>query len=232
MKFASALLALAAAERNGKLDDDGIHIGGGAFDAGTPEEVALWSIRKCRKKICAAWSFGRCPINNISELDGNAKVSRAPCCHKCWNKCPPYLARRFLADSSVFQDKEVRRYVKEEVWSFLSEDVQCDLSRLDEFESLQAAEVVEESEAVEVAEGMQMDMGMGGAAAAPNQCGEKFGWFQCHGHRDAHCCSDTCLNQPEKESGKCAKCGCEGQCDFRDNIADTVAKASEMGCYV
>ena len=54
----------------------------------------------------------------------NSKVSRAPCCHKCWNKCPPYLARRYLADSTVFQDKDIRRYIKEEVWSFLSEDVQ------------------------------------------------------------------------------------------------------------
>lgn len=154
-------------------------------------------------------------------------MSRAPCCHKCWNKCPPYLARRYLADSTVFQDKDVRRYIKEEVWSFLSEDVQCDLSRLEEIESLEPASV-----AVEVADGMLFDEGIGGEQSAPSECGEKFGWFQCHGHRDAHCCSDSCLNQPDKESGKCAKCGCEGQCAFRDNISETVAKAAELGCYV
>merc|ERR1712037_383385 len=65
MKFTAALLTLTAAERNGKTDAQGIHIGGGAFDAGTPEGVALWAIRKCRKKICHSWSFGRCPINDI-----------------------------------------------------------------------------------------------------------------------------------------------------------------------
>jgi len=70
MKFTAALLTLTAAERNGKTDAQGIHIGGGAFDAGTPEGVALWAIRKCRKKICHSWSFGRCPINDIGELDG------------------------------------------------------------------------------------------------------------------------------------------------------------------
>jgi hypothetical protein len=67
-------------------------------------------------------------ISTLATIKSNSKVSRAPCCHKCWNKCPPYLARRYLADSTVFQDKDVRRYVKEEVWSFLSEDVQVQRS--------------------------------------------------------------------------------------------------------
>jgi hypothetical protein len=48
----------------------------------------------------------------------------------------------------------------------------CDLSRLEEIESLEPASV-----AVEVADGMLFDEGIGGEQSAPSECGEKFGKF-------------------------------------------------------
>jgi len=91
--------------------------------------------------------------------------------------------------------------------------------------------------------GMLMDVNMGGAMPAiaepaePDEsCTEKFGWYQCHGHRKAYCCSNSCLNNPTKQTGKCqaapAGCGCNGKCDYRDRTEWTMAESRRLNCHM
>lgn len=228
-------------EGHGRMDADNIHLGGGAFDPGTSDGLALWAIRKCKKKVCAVWPWAKCPLNDISELGKNGRKTRGPCCHKCWNKCPPYLARHRDNDQGVFSNASKRRFLKDEVWRFLQDDIECETSRLKE-EFFDAEQVGHDMEIFDIDGGglamMQMDVGFGGAMQAiaePDEsCSEKFGWFQCHGHSKAYCCSNSCLNNPTKQTGKCqaapAGCGCNGKCDYRDRIEWTMAESRRLNC--
>lgn len=113
----------------GRPDGFAIHIGGGAFDAGTSEALAKWAIRKCEKKVCAVWPWAQCPLGS-RQFDRERKLTQAPCCHKCWNKCPPYLARHKMHNQSVFSDNEIRRKIKEEIWRFLEDDIECEKTKM------------------------------------------------------------------------------------------------------
>jgi len=251
MKLALTLFAsVYGMEGHGREDDTGVHIGGGAFDPGTSDGLALWAIRKCKKKVCAVWPWAKCPMSDISDLGKNGRKTRGPCCHKCWNKCPPYLARHRDADQGVFSNASKRRMLKDEVWKFLQNDISCETSRLKE-EFMDRDHVgydmsdLDGSYNEEGLEGsfvmMEMDVGMGGGAFAqvrePDEsCYEKLGWYQCHGHKAAHCCTNSCLNNPNKQTGKCqAKpvgCGCNGKCDYRDRITWAVAESRRLNCDV
>merc|ERR1711935_503953 len=91
MKLQASMILLgcdAMKHMDGKLDQFAIHIGGGAFDAGTSETLAKWAIRKCEKKVCSVWPWAQCPLHT-TKFDKDKKLTQAPCCHKCWNKCPP-----------------------------------------------------------------------------------------------------------------------------------------------
>merc|ERR1712228_1104949 len=124
---------------------------------------------------------------------------------------------------------------KDEVWKFLQDDIECETSRLKE-EFFDGDEVGHNMEMFNIDGGgmgmMQMDVGMGGMPAprVPDEsCSDKFGWYQCHGHKNAHCCASSCLNNPNKQTGKCQAqpngCGCNGKCDYRDRIEWTITEA-------
>merc|ERR1712130_244505 len=70
---------------------------------------------------------------------------------------------------------------------------------------------------------MMNDPSLGGGenAAIAAECDNKYNWYQCQGHKKAHCCANTCLNNPDKNAGKCALCKCHGKCAYRDDIATT-----------
>lgn len=239
MKLALALFASVYGMEMGYGKDDprGVHIGGGAFDPGTSDGLALWAIRKCKKKVCAVWPWAKCPLSDISELGKNGRKTRGPCCHKCWNKCPPYLARHRDHDHGVFSNAEKRRFLKDEVWKFLQDDIECETSRLKEefFDADRLGH--DQTEIFSVGGGigmMQMDVGMGFPAEPDESCSEKFGWFNCHGHKYAHCCQNSCLNNPDKQTGKCQAqpngCGCNGRCDYRDRIEWTKSESARLNC--
>jgi len=132
MKLQASMILLgcdAMKHMEGKVDQFSIHIGGGAFDAGTSETLAKWAIRKCEKKVCSVWPWAQCPLNT-TKFDKDKKLTQAPCCHKCWNKCPPYLARHKMNDKSAFANNLKRRAIKEQIWSFLEDDIQCEKTKL------------------------------------------------------------------------------------------------------
>jgi len=231
MKLALALVASASGMMgHGRSDMEGVHIGGGAFDPGTTDGLALWAIRKCKKKVCAVWPWAKCPLGDISQMGKEGKTSRGPCCHKCWNKCPPYLARHKVRDNGVFSNAEKRRFIKDEVWAFLQDDIECETSRL-KTEFMEAHEEngygMSELESYGNAQDgvvmMMNDPSLGGGenAAIAAECDNKYNWYQCQGHKKAHCCANTCLNNPDKNAGKCALCKCHGKCAYRDDIATT-----------
>jgi len=259
MKLAVTLVAsVLGMEGHGHLDPKGIHLGGGAFDPGTSDGLALWAIRKCKKKVCAVWPFAKCPLNDITELSRSDRATRGPCCHKCWNKCPPYLARHRTADQTVFSNSETRRYLKDEVWEFLQEDIECETTRLkEEFLSVEKVGadidmVIGDQSGFEGAvilsepdtDGMLMDFAPVEEAEEAEEeggvddrtvneaCEDKTGWYQCHGHRHAHCCRDGCLNNPDRTTGICGadKCACFGKCDYRDRIEWTITEGRKLGC--
>ena len=37
-----------------------------------------------------------------------------------------------------------------------------------------------------------------------------FNYYKCHGHKDAYCCSNRCMNQPKAKGGRCEPCQCNG----------------------
>jgi len=241
MKLALTLFAsVFGMEGHGKLDDDNIHIGGGAFDPGTTDGLALWAIRKCKKKVCAVWPWAQCPLTDISDMTKSGRKTRGPCCHKCWNKCPPYLARHRDNDHGVFGNAAKRRYLKDEVWKFLQNDIECETSRLkDEF--MDVSNVGLNMEAYFGTDGENMGMlmmqnteGIDGEVEETRDeaCDEKFGWYQCNGHKFGHCCSNGCLNNPDKSTGKCGVCNCNGKCDYRDRMLWTLSESTRMNCHL
>lgn len=268
---------------DGKLDQFAIHIGGGAFDAGTSETLAKWAIRKCEKKVCSVWPWAQCPLHT-TKFDKDKKLTQAPCCHKCWNKCPPYLARHKLNDRSAFANSEKRRAIKEQIWEFLEDDIQCEKTKLkaefmnpsdaglnmaqilgDDNESILDDDCEEGDEECEndfgrynlVNNGMLMDdvkfdepeeseEGEGGvdertARLSPMQIAkahEKECYtyaphsdFDCHGHKNAKCCSNSCLNQGTNAKDACDKCGCNGVCGYLHNTYAQLAKDT-YHCYL
>lgn len=268
---------------DGKLDQFSIHIGGGAFDAGTSETLAKWAIRKCEKKVCSVWPWAQCPLHT-TKFDKDKKLTQAPCCHKCWNKCPPYLARHKLNDRSAFANSEKRRAIKEQIWEFLEEDIQCEKTKLkaefmnpsdaglnmdqilgDDDESILDDDCEEGDEECEndfgrynlVNNGMLMDSvggfdeeaeeGEGGvderaaARLSPEQMAEAHkkecytyaphSDFDCHGHKHAKCCSNSCLNQGTNAKDSCDKCGCNGVCGYLHNTYAQLAK-DPYHCYL
>lgn len=241
---------------HGKQDADNIHIGGGAFDAGTHDALALWAIRKCKKKVCAVWPWAKCPLTDIGDMSKENKKTRGPCCHKCWNKCPPYLARHKAGDKNVFGNSEKRRYLKDEVWKFLQNDIECETSRLkDEFTynaEEQGHSMSELSEYVNMhdstIDGFSSEGGMlifspdtdgtimlhdAKETAKPDPaCSERFGWYQCHGSKVGHCCSNGCLNNPDRLTGKCGLCECAGKCDYLDRMIWTKSEERRMNCHL
>lgn len=197
---------------NARLDPQGVHIGGGAFDKGTSEGIARWAIKKCQRKVCSVWPWAQCPTKPDMKGESNRQV-KGPCCHKCWNKCPPYLARKKMDNRRVFAQGESRRLCKEEVWKFLEDDVECEKSRLkDDFMN----------EAVGLSNGMLSD-------AQDMSLEPDIQWYKCHGHRNSHCCGNACLNNPSKTAGKCGICNCNGACDYLNDPAGTMQKAARMG---
>lgn len=241
MKLTIALIASANAMADGtghgKEDKSGIHLGGGAFDSGTPRDTALWAIRKCRKQICATWPWAKCPTTEISDIE-TGRETRGPCCHKCWNKCPPYLARHRIVDRGIFSNAESRRDLKDAVHSFLQNDIQCETARMEkEFRGDMGHEMDElfigQEEGVNT-NGMQMDFMDFGAEEVEEseECTERLGWFQCHGHKNAHCCANSCLNNPEKTEGKCGQCECGGNCGYLHDFKATHAKRSDLNCAI
>lgn len=195
--------------------------------------MALWAIRKCKKKVCAVWPWAKCPLTDIGDMSKENKKTRGPCCHKCWNKCPPYLARHKAGDKNVFGNSEKRRYLKDEVWKFLQNDIECETSRLkDEFTynaEEQGHSMSELSEYVNMhdstIDGFSSEGGMlifspdtdgtimlhDATETKPDPaCSERFGWYQCHGSKVGHCCSNGCLNNPDRLTGKCGLCECAG----------------------
>jgi len=257
MKIASlfALGAYGMKHEKGRTDSFKIHIGGGAFDAGTSEALAKWAIRKCEKKVCAVWAWAKCPLGQ-EEFDKGSKLTQAPCCHKCWNKCPPYLARHKNKDKAAFANNEKRREIKDQIWKFLEEDIQCETTKLKNqflngemsFEelSLQENEQLtdedcdeDDQECIDNFERfalMQNDAGVNGGNAhnhpsADPSCGDSNGWYKCHGHSGAKCCKKGCLNQQEGESKQlCDACGCKGKCDHLHDLKNAFIKNKQLRC--
>jgi len=54
--------------------------------------------------------------------------------------------------------------------------------------------------------------------------------FDCHGHRGAKCCSNSCLNQGTNAKDACDKCGCNGVCGYLHNTYAQLAK-DPYHCY-
>jgi len=297
MKLQASMILLgcdAMKHMDGKLDQFAIHIGGGAFDAGTSETLAKWAIRKCEKKVCSVWPWAQCPLHT-TKFDKDKKLTQAPCCHKCWNKCPPYLARHKLNDRSAFANSEKRRAIKEQIWEFLEDDIQCEKTKLkDEFMNpseagLSLAQIIgDDSESIldddceEGDEECENDFGRynlvnNGAWMANDEGLDKKGAteaeetkggvdvretldertarlstmtskqiaaahmtecytyaphsdFDCHGHRGAKCCSNSCLNQGTNAKDACDKCGCNGVCGYLHNTYAQLAK-DPYHCY-
>jgi len=254
MKLALGLFAIASAmEGHGKPDKHGIHIGGGAFDQGTTDNLALWAIRKCKKKVCAVWPWAKCPLKDVGEIDKDERKTRGPCCHKCWNKCPPFLARHKMSDKSVFSNSAKRRDIKEEVWQFLQEDIECETSRLkDEFMS-NSVFLGHSMEALVGVAGGAMESSLANPVAMLNDgmlndatpqrlrnaayCDEDgqgypkgFNYYKCHGHKDAFCCSNRCRNQPNAKGGRCEPCQCNGKCEYMSKMKEVKQAAYTNGC--
>jgi len=256
MKIASlfALGAYGMKHEKGKTDQFQIHIGGGAFDAGTSEALAKWAIRKCEKKVCAVWPWAKCPLSS-GDFDKDSKLTQAPCCHKCWNKCPPYLARHKAKDTAAFANNEKRRIIKDQIWKFLEEDIQCETTKLknqflgDERHGMNWEDLVEGEDLMDEDckvddeecqnninkyKLMANDVGMGVARSRPvadESCYEPNGWYKCHGHRASKCCKNGCLNQKEGEYKKiCDDCECNGRCDYIHDIKNAFSKNDQLRC--
>ena len=54
----------------------------------------------------------------------------------------------------------------------------------------------------------KMDIALENAAECYNY--EKYSDFDCHGHKEAKCCSPSCLNQGTNPKKHCDLCGCNG----------------------
>jgi len=288
MKLACSLLVLgsdAMKHMEGKTDQFHVHIGGGAFDAGTSETLAKWAIRKCEKKVCSVWPWAKCPLDT-TKFDKEKKLTQAPCCHKCWNKCPPYLARHKMNDRLVFQNGDKRRAIKEQIWKFLEKDIQCETTKLKaeflnpevngmSFDELAHEDFEDECEDIEDQEermqcedkfekyqlekngndgdfkatllnnGMMMDS-VGFEKSRPRvvsrtpeeiaesnreACFAKYSEFNCHGHANAKCCSNGCLNQGNKPKEHCDACKCNGFCGYLHNPYET-RRNDKMFCYL
>jgi hypothetical protein len=261
MKIQALLVLSASAMKHekGRTDEFKIHIGGGAFDAGTSEALAKWAIRKCEKKVCAVWAWAKCPLDR--EFGKDSKLTQAPCCHKCWNKCPPYLARHKAKDRSSFANNEKRRAIKDQIWKFLEDDIQCETTKLKqqfmnpEEHGLSFAHIAgdlmdddceegdEECEnefsKYNMANDMMNDPDNSGQIA-PNyrvhpvrdpSCDDKHGWFKCHGFAKSKCCSKGCLNQAEGEDKPlCDQCNCNGRCDYLHDAVFAFEKNSQLRC--
>lgn len=249
-----ALLVLGASamkHEKGRTDEFKIHIGGGAFDAGTSEALAKWAIRKCEKKVCAVWAWAKCPLDR--QFGKESKMTQAPCCHKCWNKCPPYLARHKAKDRSSFANNEKRRAIKDQIWKFLEDDIQCETTKLKqqfmnpEEHGMSFAMLSGDLMDDDCEEGdhecensfgkynmMANDYPSGLSRNGPRadaSCGDKTGWFKCHGSKDAKCCSKGCLNQAEGETKPlCDACNCNGKCDYLHDIAAAFEKNNQLRC--
>lgn len=253
MKIQALLVLSASAMKHekGRTDEFKIHIGGGAFDAGTSEALAKWAIRKCEKKVCAVWAWAKCPLDR--EFGKDSKLTQAPCCHKCWNKCPPYLARHKAKDRSSFANNEKRRAIKDQIWKFLEDDIQCETTKLKqqfmnpEEHGLSFAHIAgdlldddceegdEECENEFSKYNMQNDMMNDGNVrnhpVRDPSCDDKLGWFKCHGSKTAKCCSKGCLNQAEGEDKPlCDQCNCNGRCDYLHDIAYAYEKNAQLRC--
>jgi hypothetical protein len=234
----------------GRTDEFKIHIGGGAFDAGTSEALAKWAIRKCEKKVCAVWAWAKCPLDR--EFGKESKMTQAPCCHKCWNKCPPYLARHKAKDRSSFANNEKRRAIKDQIWKFLEDDIQCETTKLKQqfmnpeehgmsFANIAGdlmdddceegdEECENEFSKYNMDNGMQNDFNVRNLHRDPS-CDDNFGWYKCHGSKSAKCCSKSCLKQADGEAKPiCDQCGCNGRCDYLHDIASTFQKNQQLNC--